>query len=124
MLGLQWRIPRPPPAPPPQYQPRSWAIDLTKICRSPDALAFAARRELLAVLGIGERRVGLLAPPSPAVSFERSRGPSHNNNCLIVILTCPGQSDEQRIACLACGCRTHAVHSLQNGLYLHHACEN
>lgn len=72
MLGLQWRIPRPPPTRPLHYQPRSWAIDLTEVCRSPEALAFAARRELLAA-GLGCWR----PPAQLSLLFQNVPGGPH-----------------------------------------------
>ena len=74
-------------------------------------LCLASARGGLGWAGLGWAGLGCGA--APAVSFKRfRRGPRTTNNCLMVISLCPGQSDGRRIACLTCGCRMHAGHSL------------
>ncbi len=108
MLGLQWRILC--SLYPPPFQPRSWAIELKKICRRPWALASClslcrlaqatacARRRQVLVPGNGAGRTGQGWAGLPAAapsclpqrsSFKGTRGPRgvamvlfSSNSCL------------------------------------------
>ena len=101
----------------------------------PLAFAFAARREQVLVLGVGEGRGGegraglgwaglgwaglgwawLGCGGSPQLSLLNvPEGACTITNNLSLSSTCSGQSGWQRIACLACGCNVHAGHYIDH----------